>query len=67
METITKHAEFFDKNIKPKRMEDRQLHVAYGVVREKIVKEIFKEEEIRKLIKQGLDPYSAVEKLWAGR
>ena len=64
---VTKHAEFFDKNIKPKRMEDRQLHVAYGVVREKIVKEIFKEDEIRKLLQSGFDPYSAVEKLWGNR
>ena len=64
---VTKHAEFFDKNIKEKRMEDRQLHVAYGVVREKIVKEIFKEDEIRKLLQSGFDPYSAVEKLWGNR
>ena len=65
--TVIKHAEFFDKNIKPKRMEDRLLHVAYGVVREKIVKEIFAEDEIRKLLQSGFDPYSAVEKLWEAR
>ena len=64
---VSKHAEFFDKNIKGKRMEDRQLHVAYGVVREKVVKEIFKEDEIRKLLQGGFDPYSAVEKLWENR
>lgn len=64
---IENHKEFFNKNIKNKKMEDRQLHVAYGVVREKIVKEIFKEEEIRKLLRSGHDPYSAVEKLWEGR
>lgn len=61
---IENHRDFFNKNIKKKRIEDRQLHVAYGVVREKIVKEIFQEDEIRKLIKDGLDPYSAVDKLW---
>ena len=48
-------------------MEDRLLHVAYGVVREKIVKEIFAEDEIRKLLQSGFDPYSAVEKLWEAR
>lgn len=64
---IENHKEFFNKNIKNKRMEDRQLHVAYGVVREKVVKEIFKEEEIRNLLRSGHDPYSAVERLWAGR
>ena len=48
-------------------MEDRQLHVAYGVVREKVVKEIFKEDEIRKLLQGGFDPYSSVEKLWENR
>lgn len=67
VEAIVSHAEFFDKNIKAGRMEDRQLHVAYGVVREKIVKEIFKEDEIRKLLQSGFDPYSAVEKLWGNR
>ena len=67
VEAIASHAEFFDKNIKAGRMEDRLLHVSYGVVREKIVKEIFKEEEIRALLKSGLDPYTAVEKLWENR
>lgn len=67
VESIGRHTEFFDKNIKKQRMEDRQLHVSYGVVREKIVKEIFKEEEIRKLLQSGLDPYSAVEKLWSAK
>ena len=67
VEAIASHAEFFDKNIKAGRMEDRLLHVSYGVVREKIVKEIFKEEEIRGLLKSGLDPYTAVEKLWEKR
>lgn len=67
VDVIEKHREFFDKNIKSKRMEDRQLHVAYGVIREKIVKEIFKEEEIRKLLQKGLDPYSVVENLWENR
>lgn len=64
IETINRHIEFFDKNVKAGRMEDRLLHVSYGVVREKIVKEIFKEEAVRELLKSGLDPYSAVEKLW---
>lgn len=64
IETINRHIEFFDKNVKTGRMEDRLLHVSYGVVREKIVKEIFKEEAVRELLKSGLDPYSAVEKLW---
>ena len=67
VEAISNHAEFFDKNVKASRMEDRLLHVSYGVVREKIVKEIFKEEEIRALLKSGLDPYTAVEKLWENR
>ena len=67
VESIGRHTEFFDKNIKKQRMEDRQLHVSYGVVREKILKEIFKEEEIRKLLQSGLDPYSAVEKLWSAK
>lgn len=67
VEAIASHAEFFDKNIKAGRMEDRLLHVSYGVVREKIVKEIFKEDEIRALLKSGLDPYTAVEKLWEKR
>ncbi len=67
VESVSRHTEFFNKNIKQKRMEDRQLHVSYGVVREKVVKEIFKEEEIRKLLRDGLDPYSAVEKLWNAR
>lgn len=67
VESIGRHTEFFDKNIKKQRMEDRQLHVSYGVVREKIVKEIFKEEEIRKLLQSCLDPYSAVEKLWSAK
>ncbi len=57
VETISRHAEFFDKNIKSSRMEDRLLHV----------KEIFQEEEIRSLLKSGLDPYTAVEKLWEKR
>lgn len=65
--TIANHVDFFDKNIKKSRMEDRQLHVAYGIVREKIVKEIFKENEIRLLLQSGFDPYSAVEKLWLNR
>ncbi|MDE7169785.1 MAG: hypothetical protein K2N67_06275, partial [Mucispirillum sp.] len=56
--------DFFDKNVKAGRMEDSLLHVSYGVVREKIVKEIFKEDAVRELLKSGLDPYSAVEKLW---
>ena len=67
VEEISNHAEFFDKNVKASRMEDRLLHVSYGVVREKIVKEIFKEDEIRALLKSGLDPYTAVEKLWEKR
>ena len=29
--------------------------------------EIFKEDEIRKLLQSGFDPYSAVEKLWGNR
>ena len=57
VEAISNHAEFFDKNVKASR----------GVVREKIVKEIFKEDEIRALLKSGLDPYTAVEKLWEKR
>lgn len=67
VEAIASHADFFDKNVKESRMEDRLLHVSYGVVREKIVKEIFQEDEIRALLKSGLDPYTAVEKLWEKR
>lgn len=64
IEKIDKHYDFFKKNIKTKRMEDRQVHVAYGVVREKLVRKIFQEDNIKKLLQQGLDPYSAVEQLW---
>ncbi len=63
---INAHKAFCGGNIKSARLEDRLLHVAYGVVREKIVREVFSEEKLRSLLREGADPYSAVDRLWHG-
>ena len=64
---INEHKTFFDKELKEKRIQDRLLHVSYGVVREKVIKEMFTEDKLRSLLKDGLDPYSAVDALWHNR
>ena len=65
-QTIKEHKAFYDKELKAKRLQDRLLHVSYGVVREKVIKEMFPEDKLRNLLNSGLDPYSAVDVLWKG-
>lgn len=64
MKAIGEHIAFFDKNVKKERMRMRLLHVAYGALREKLVREVFREEKLLELIDSGRDPYSCVEVLW---
>lgn len=59
-ETISNHKEYFDKTLKEKRFQDRLLHVAYGIVKEKVIKEMFPEDKLREELSKGSDPYSAV-------
>lgn len=61
---INNHKEFFNRELKEQRLLDRLLHVSYGVVREKVIKEMFPKEKLVALINQGLDPYTAVDALW---
>lgn len=61
---IKKSKKFLGENLKNTKFQDRLLHVAYGVVREKIVREVFSEEKLRSLLREGADPYSAVDALW---
>ncbi len=58
--TINEHKSFFDKELKEKRFQDRLLHVAYGVVKEKVIKDMFPEDKLRNELSKGNDPYSAV-------
>lgn len=60
VETISNHKEYFDKTLKEKRFQDRLLHVAYGIVKEKVIKEMFPEDKLRKELSKSSDPYSAV-------
>lgn len=64
VEVIEKHMLFYDKNAKSERLRKRLLHVAYGALREKLIRQIFTEEKLLNLIDTGLDPYSVIEKLW---
>lgn len=64
---IEKHMLFYDKTAKSQRLRKRLLHVAYGALREKLIRQIFTEEKLLNLLDAGLDPYSVIEKLWAGK
>ena len=64
---IMKSKKFLGENLKNAKFRDRLLHVAYGVVREKIVREVFSEERLRSLLREGADPYSAVDTLWKNK
>lgn len=61
---IRKSKKFLGEKLKNAKFQDRLLHVAYGVVREKIVREVFSEDRLRSLLQEGADPYSAVDTLW---
>ncbi len=67
VETINKHKEYFDKTLKEKRFQDRLLHVAYGIVKEKVIKEMFTEDKLRKELSKSNDPYSAVNNVWQNK
>lgn len=64
VETIVTHKQYFDKELKEKRFQERLLHVAYGIVKEKIIKEVFTEDKLRLELDKNNDPYSAVKNIW---
>ena len=65
IERINIHEDFFKENkLKRRKLNERLVHVAYGAVKEKLVKDIFPPDKIKALIEDGNDPYSTVEILW---
>jgi len=67
MNKIAEHQNFFKDKLKRRKLSARLVHVAYGVIKEKLVKDIFPEDKLYKLIEEGIDPYTAVDILWKDR
>ncbi len=62
---IDNHNEYVKSDVNNSKNTNRLIHVAYGAVKEKLFRDVFTEDKIKKLIEDGLDPYSTVENIWA--